>query len=90
MLNLGPAIMSHNANTDKAHLKLIKRYIPQPHMQVQEDEFDFDFGEDLPSFPSKIDLDLEHIHSFSALLQSQSKTLQRIRYFSEELEFNLD
>ena len=87
--------MSHNANTDKPQLTLIKRKLPISKRVTDEFEFDFDFGQqdDLVSPPSPnlgLDDSVSKLTSFSELLQAQTKIIQRIQYFADELEFNLE
>ena len=87
--------MSQNANTDKPQLTLIKRKIPLSKRVSDEFDFDFEFGTDADlAYPADLtSADLKHSScesTFSELLKAQSLLIQRINYFADELEFNLD
>ena len=85
--------MSQDANTDRPQLKLVKRHLPLSVRNEDEFEFDFDFGEQEDSkLPTLQDFDdeIREIENFNSLLSAQSKTIKRIKYFVDELEFNLD
>ena len=87
--------MSQNANTDKPQLTLIKRKIPLSKRVSDEFGFDFEFGTDADlAYPADfIKNQTNQTNSeatFSELLKAQSLLIQRINYFADELEFNLD
>lgn len=84
--------MSYNANSDKPHLTLIKKHVNFSNHFY--DEFEFDFGEEDEIDDDFLYPELDEVNegeiSFTSLLWAQSKLLQRIVYFADELEFNLD
>ena len=87
--------MSQNANTDKPQLTLIKRNIPLSKRVSDEFDFDIEFGTDadLAHPADLIETQTSSSSSestFSELLKAQSQLIQRINYFADELELNLD
>ena len=87
--------MNNNANSEKPHLTLIKKHVSSP--RVQEDEFIFDFGE-IGHEEDEVFPDIEDFFgdkndaniNFSSLLKNQSQLIDRIQYFADDIEFNLD
>ena len=86
--------MSHNADSEKPKLKLLKRHVPIPARVIDEFDFDLELGspDDLVEF-TKSNMatpDLESSTTFSELLEIQKKSIDKIKYYADELEFNLD
>ena len=88
--------MQENAGNERPKLTLLKRNIsisPRPEFEL-DFERDDDFGLELESTSERLNF-LEGINSaqgltFSDLFNTQKKTLERIKYYSDELEFNLE
>ena len=88
--------MSQNANTDKPQLTLIKREVsPSPNASVMNLTLILNLAlTQIWHYPADLLKNQTNQTSsestFSELLKAQSQLIQRINYFSDELEFNLD
>jgi len=85
--------MNTDASSDKPRLKLIKKKIPTPSNPYGELEFDFGFDDTtIDHYPTVSDSthSMKPNISFNELLDIQSECINRIQYYSDELEFNLD
>ena len=86
--------MTIKANEEKPKLTLLKQAVTSRGSLVDEFDFELDSLENdkdfkLFSMQQNDNHDLNQM-SFSQLLSSQNQIIDRINYFSQEIEFNLE
>ena len=86
--------MTINANEEKPKLTLLKQTVVSSGSLVDEFDFELDTLENDKDFKffsmqHNENHDLNQM-SFSQLLASQNQIIDRINYFSQEIEFNLE
>ena len=86
--------MTIKANEEKPKLTLLKQAVTSRGSLVDEFDFELDSFENdkdfkLFSMQQNEGNDLNHL-SFSQLLNAQKQTINRINYFAQEIEFNLE
>ena len=86
--------MTINANEGKPKLTLLKPKVASPGSLVDEFDFELETLENDKDFQLFSKLQNEDLHlnqlSFSQLLNAQKQTINRINYFAQEIEFNLE